>query len=119
MDYPSIIGGFMKKFLCLFSCLFLALTLFASCKTQSSLSLNVSELRTNCYESIDSITKIKATYGYIESQRDLDGVAGQKIYLLQFRLVGKELDNTTYDLQLNHNQQRQLKLNRLKGNGLE
>ena len=94
----------MKKFALFLFCLILSCTLFCSCKSQNSLDGFVSELRSNCFESVDSDLTIKAGYGFIEQQPSLDGKVGERIYVLKFKLTGGYEQNVTYHVSLNFNQ---------------
>lgn len=94
----------MKKFVLFLICLILPCTFLCSCKSQNNLDGFVSELRSNCYKSVDSNLTIKAGYGFIEQQPNLDGKVGEKIYVLKFKLTGGQTENVTYHVSLNFNQ---------------
>ncbi len=81
----------------------ITLMLFSGCKTQPTLDKYVSELRSNCYESVDSTLPITAGYGFMESSKNLDGKISQKQYGLVFRLKDNQNENITYSVSLNHN----------------
>ena len=94
----------MKKIVLFFICLIVPCTFLCSCKSQNSLDGFVSELRSNCFESVDSNLSIKAGYGFVEQQPDLNGSVGDKIYVLKFKLAGGQTENVTYHVSLNFNQ---------------
>ncbi len=90
-----------RKSLIIFLCI--ALMLLSGCKTQSTLDKYVSELRSNCYENVDSNIPITASYGYHEKMPNLDGSITQKVYVLIFRLKNNQNENVTYHVSLKHN----------------
>ncbi len=76
---------------------------FSGCKSQPTLDKYVSELRSNCYESIDSSISISAGYGYREKMPNLDGSVTQKTYAIVFRLKDVQNENITYNVALTFN----------------
>ncbi len=75
---------------------------FSGCYSKTTLNEYVSELRSNCYESVDSLVYISAGYGYIEKSHNLDGNVNQKTYALVFRIKDTQSENITYNIALNH-----------------
>ena len=92
----------MRKKLTFLFTIFCSLTLLFGCKQQNILTEYVSELRSNCYESVDSTLKITAGYGFIEENQSKDGAVNKRYYLLSFRILGVQTENTTYSLNLKH-----------------
>ncbi len=76
---------------------------FVGCKSQPTLDAFVSELRSNCYESVDSSVHVSAGYGFMEKMPNLDGAISQKTYALVFRLKDNQDENITYNVSLNYN----------------
>lgn len=94
----------MKKFflsLCVFATVFSAAFL-TGCKSENPLYSHVSELRLNLYEGQSENYQIKAQYGYREHPYKNDASAGQPIYTLTFKLIGKETDQITYTVGLSY-----------------
>ena len=81
----------------------ITLMFFCGCKSQPTLDKYVSELRSNCYESVDSNIPITAGYGFMEKLPNLDGNITQKSYVLIFRLKDNQNENITYHISLNYN----------------
>ena len=79
----------------------ISLMLFSGCSTKPTLDEYVSELRSNCYESVQSDLPITAGYGYTEKMPSLDGEITQRTYALIFRLKGNQNENITYNICLN------------------
>ncbi len=75
---------------------------FAGCKSQPTLDGYVSELRSNCYESVDSDINVSAGYGFMEKLPNLDGAINQKTYVLIFRIQDTQTENITYNISLNY-----------------
>ena len=94
--------NFMKKKLIFLIAIFCCFSLLFGCKTKPNLNGYVSELRSNCFESVDSPLKITAGYGFIEENKAQDGTVNKRYYLLTFRLLGVQTENVTYSLTLNY-----------------
>ena len=75
--------------------------LFSGCKSQPTLDNFVSELRSNCYQSVDGEFSISAGYGFAEKMPNLDGKTTQRIYALVFRIKDLPNENVTYHIALN------------------
>lgn len=94
----------MKKFF-LFLIVFTCFTLsFSACKQDNILLSNVSEARYNLYQGQSQNFSIKAGYGFKETPFINDGKVGKTINVLSFKLLDKEVDDTTYTLQFDFNQ---------------
>lgn len=93
----------MKKFNFIITFILSLSMLFGGCKQEFSFVDYVSELRNNCYQSIDSDFNIKGGYGYIENDNSLDKNSSNKIWLLTFKLLDKELENATFNISLSFN----------------
>ena len=81
----------------------ISLMLFSGCKSSPTLDGYVSELRSNCYQSVESDFLISAGYGYVEKLPNLDGKTTQRIYALVFRIKGISNENVTYHIALTFN----------------
>ena len=92
----------MKLKLPIFILCFL-LMLFSGCKSEPTLDKYVSELRSNCYQSVDSDLNVTASYGYVEKLPNLDGKTTQRIYALVLRLKDISNENVTYHVALTFN----------------
>ena len=95
----------MKKFFVLFFssvCIFCSLFLF-SCSKKEDLSKHVSYLRQIEYNGQGENFKIRCFYGFKETPFINDGQQKEKVYGLTFRLLDKELDQTTYSVNLDFN----------------
>ena len=77
--------------------------LLGGCSSKTTLDEYVSELRSNCYESVESDLNITVGYGYTEKLPNLDGNITQKTYALIFRLKDNQNENITYNITLVHN----------------
>ena len=93
----------MRKKLTFLIAIFCCFCLLGACKNTATLTEYVSELRSNCYESVDSDLKITAGYGFIEENKAQDGSVNKRYYILTFRLLGVQTENITYSLTLKHN----------------
>ncbi len=94
----------MRKKLIFLIAIFCCFSLLLGCKTTHTLDGFVSELRSNCFESVDSTLKITAGYGFIEENRAQDGTVNKRYHLLTFRLLGVQTENVTYSLTLNYHE---------------
>ncbi len=88
----------MKKIFCLLFAFFTLIFLFCGCKKPLDLSVHVSELRSNVYQGESENYSVKACYGFKENPFINDGKVGNTVNLLQFRLIGKEMDSATYSI---------------------
>lgn len=89
----------MRK-ICVFVCALLSLfSLFLfACKPVNPLYDRVSELRCNIFEGDCDDFSLTAHYGFKETPFTNDGVPCERINLLTFKLVGKEISSATYTL---------------------
>ncbi len=94
---------FMRKKLVFLIVIFCCFSLLFGCSKKTTLNEYVSELRSNCYESLDNDLKITAGYGFVEENNAPDGSVNKRYYLLTFRLFGVQTENVTYTLSLKHN----------------
>ncbi len=78
---------------------------FVGCKSANPLHLLVSELRCDIFRSESEDVLLTACYGFNETPRINDGKISNRVYLLQFKLNGKALDQTTYSVKLDYNGQ--------------
>ena len=105
----------MKKIisiLCLILCF--SFIFCFGCKQKNPLVDCVSELRCDIFEGKSQNFSIKCSYGFKETPYKNDALVGQKVYMLCFRLLDKELDGATYVLSFDFNGQtytKEFKLN--------
>ena len=92
----------MRKKLIFLTTIFCCFTLLFGCQSNPTLTQHVSELRSNCYQSVDSALQITAGYGFVEENANRDGTVNKRYYLLTFRLLGTQTENVTYSLTLKH-----------------
>lgn len=98
----------MKKFnytFILIVTIFLCIFALNGCKKNLNLCDYVTELKSDCFVSLDQQYNLKATYGFIEDNHVNDGNVNKKAYLLTFKLLDKQTDNVTYTINLSYNQQ--------------
>ena len=89
----------MKKFTALICSLLILLCSFAvGCAKENPLYSAVSELRNQLFEGSGENFTVKACYGFKETPYSSDGLVGEKVYALSFRLMDKETDTTTYSI---------------------
>lgn len=80
----------LKKFLVLFFSI--SLCFFAGCTKQSALLPYISELRLDVYEGSSQDYELKANYGFREKTKRLDGIVGEKNYVLSIILQNYDFD---------------------------
>lgn len=90
-----------KSFLLLLALLLLVFSL-VGCKSAPDGSEFVSELRFDLFEGESETYSIKAYYGFIEKSPIDDGVVGDKINVLKFKLTDKIQNDITYNLHFNY-----------------
>lgn len=78
--------------------IFGAAALFNGCKKEEPLLPFLSELRENIYEGETDGFKIKASYGFNETPKNLDGKPAKKRYVLSFTLSGAETSAVEYSI---------------------
>ncbi len=88
----------MRKKLIFLISIFCCFSILLGCQSKPTLNEYVSELRYNCFESVDSNLKITAGYGFVEENAKKDGAVNTKYYLLTFKLLGIQTENVTYSL---------------------
>ena len=94
----------MKRFLALFLCIITPLIFTTACSKQPTLDCFVSELRSEIFQGECSDFTVKAVYGFKETPSVSDGKVEQKIYSLQFKLIGKDTSTSLYSIAFNFNQ---------------
>lgn len=93
----------MKKIIALFLILITFSTLFIGCQKQQTLDGYVSQLRSDIFEGSSQNVSLKCTYGFKEQPYKNDGIKGQTVSLLTFKLLNKETDDVTYTLSMELN----------------
>ena len=94
----------MKKFLLLFICILAVFFTFSGCKQQeNTLDKYVSELRSEIFYGQSQNFTIKASYGFKEIPYNHDGKISDRVYVLVFKLVGRETDQATYNASFTFN----------------
>ena len=100
MKKSSFFISIFLSFLLAFCCLF-----FTACKKVNPLYERVSELRLSLYEGQSENFTISASYGFKETPFNNDSSVGKKVYILSFKLFGKETDGVSYTLKFEFEQQ--------------
>ena len=100
MKKSSFFISIFLSFLLTFSCFF-----FTACKKVNPLYERVSELRLALYEGQSENFTLSASYGFKETPYNNDSSVGKKVYLLTFKLLGKETDGVNFSLSFNFNSQ--------------
>ncbi len=95
----------MKKFISFILVLLSMLTLSA-CKSKTSLSNYVSELRSDVFIGQSETFTVKAGYGFSETPYSNDGKVANKVYLLTLKLLNKETSQNNYTVSVDFNGQK-------------
>ena len=91
------------KVICIVFCLCFGAFIFVGCKAQNPLISSVSELRQDIFMGSNENFTIKGQYGFKENPYVNDGKASNRVYLLTFKLVDKEIEDVTYSISLDFN----------------
>ena len=86
----------MKKLLAFLIMLTLVITPLFGCKPEKGLEVYLSELRSDLFEGKSQTYTLKAGYGFKETPFINDGVVGETVSTLSFRLGGAVVDGATY-----------------------
>ena len=86
----------MKKLLAFLLMFTLVITPLFGCKPEKGLEVYLSELRSDLFEGKSQTYTIKAGYGFKETPFINDGVVGETVSALNFRLGGTIVDGATY-----------------------
>lgn len=97
------VGEFMKKISIILVLLTLILCNLFGCKSVNPLYNRVSELRENIFVGSCECTTIKAGYGFRETPFNNDKKVSERVYLLDFRLLDKESQDVSYNINFTHN----------------
>ncbi len=94
----------MKKFFCPIFILILACSLFliSGCKKEENLTDYVSQLRSDIFIADGEFFHVKAEYGYQETPFVNDGIMGEKVYALTFKITENLADASTKIIEFNY-----------------